>query len=231
MTCPMYCWVCSLYCRQNSMMFTPCWPSAVPTGGAGVAWPARIWSLTTASTFFFAILGHLLRYERPPGLPHAGWFLDLRHLVEGELDRRLPVEDVHEHLQLALVQVDLADRAVEVGERSRDDPHHVVLLESEAELRLHLLLLHRQDLLHLTTRERRGLASRPGRDEPRHPGRVPDDVPRVVVVDHLDQEVAGEDLALDDLLLAALDLHDVLHRDVDVEDLVLHLHRVDPRLE
>jgi hypothetical protein len=62
-------------------------------------------------------------------------------------------------------------------------------------------------------------------------GRVPYDVPGVVVVDHLDQQVAWEHLLLDDLLLAALDLHDVLHGDVDVEDLVLHLHRLDARLE
>jgi hypothetical protein len=27
----------------------------VPTGGAGVAWPAGIWILTTASTFFLAM--------------------------------------------------------------------------------------------------------------------------------------------------------------------------------
>ena len=27
----------ALYCLQNSMMFTPCWPSAGPTGGAGLA--------------------------------------------------------------------------------------------------------------------------------------------------------------------------------------------------
>src|SRR5258708_28438346 len=36
---------------QKSMMFTPCGPSAVPTGGAGVALPAAIWSFTTAWTF------------------------------------------------------------------------------------------------------------------------------------------------------------------------------------
>ena len=27
---------------QNSMMLTPCWPSARPTGGAGLAWPPGI---------------------------------------------------------------------------------------------------------------------------------------------------------------------------------------------
>ena len=32
--------VWALYALTNSMMFTPCWPSAGPTGGAGVAWPA-----------------------------------------------------------------------------------------------------------------------------------------------------------------------------------------------
>ena len=37
---------------QKSMMFTPCGPSAVPTGGAGVALPAAIWSFTIAWTFF-----------------------------------------------------------------------------------------------------------------------------------------------------------------------------------
>src|SRR5919106_5480571 len=37
---------------QKSMMFTPCGPRAVPTGGAGVAFPAAIWSFTIACTFF-----------------------------------------------------------------------------------------------------------------------------------------------------------------------------------
>src|SRR5438067_1103031 len=37
---------------QNSMMLTPCWPSAGPTGGAGVALPAGIWSLTYPVIFF-----------------------------------------------------------------------------------------------------------------------------------------------------------------------------------
>src|SRR5262245_33333569 len=103
------------------MMFTPCWPSAVPTGGAGVAAAALICQVTTARTFFFgAIPIHLLRSERPSwsasrNLGCVPW-LDLRHLVEGQLDRRLPVEDVDQHLELGLVGVDLADRAVEVGE-------------------------------------------------------------------------------------------------------------------
>src|ERR1700688_2807485 len=38
-------WVCALNALQNSMMFTPCWPNAGPTGGLGFAWPAGICSL------------------------------------------------------------------------------------------------------------------------------------------------------------------------------------------
>src|SRR3954454_16675174 len=38
--------VFALKALQKSMMLTPCGPSAVPTGGAGVALPAGIWSFT-----------------------------------------------------------------------------------------------------------------------------------------------------------------------------------------
>ena len=34
---PFWSWVWALNALQNSMMFTPCWPSAGPTGGAGLA--------------------------------------------------------------------------------------------------------------------------------------------------------------------------------------------------
>src|SRR5437867_6274800 len=102
MTWPAYCCVASLYCRQKSMMFTPCCPRAVPTGGAGVAWPALIWSFTTAWTFLrrlgagapLDIPDHLLRFRRPRSVEASRdgrVALSLRHLVEGELDRGLPV--------------------------------------------------------------------------------------------------------------------------------------------
>src|SRR5208282_814232 len=44
--------VLALNALQNSMMLTPCGPSAVPTGGAGVAFPAGICSLTEPVIFF-----------------------------------------------------------------------------------------------------------------------------------------------------------------------------------
>src|ERR1700739_3825151 len=45
-------WVRALNCLQNSMMLTWAWPSAGPTGGAGVALPASICSLTCPVIFF-----------------------------------------------------------------------------------------------------------------------------------------------------------------------------------
>ena len=44
-------WVCALNALQNSMMFTPCWPSAGPTGGAGLAAPPGTCSLMSVRTF------------------------------------------------------------------------------------------------------------------------------------------------------------------------------------
>src|SRR5262249_34348913 len=44
--------VLALNCLQNSMMLTPCWPSAGPTGGDGFARPAGTWSLMYPVTFF-----------------------------------------------------------------------------------------------------------------------------------------------------------------------------------
>ena len=43
--------VAALYALQNSMMLTPCWPSAGPTGGAGLAAPAGTCSLMSVRTF------------------------------------------------------------------------------------------------------------------------------------------------------------------------------------
>src|SRR3954453_14439953 len=49
---PFSCAVCALKALQNSMMLTPCWPSAGPTGGAGFACPPGICSLIMVRTFF-----------------------------------------------------------------------------------------------------------------------------------------------------------------------------------
>src|SRR6266852_181356 len=118
--------VCALNALQNSMMLTPCWPSAGPTGGAGLAWPPGICSLMSVSTFF-ANLDSYRFVARAPlqasqtevwhavGDPNCS--VDLFHLVEPQLNRNLALEDVDEHPQLLLLRVDLDDLAVEVGER------------------------------------------------------------------------------------------------------------------
>src|ERR1700739_3801597 len=117
------------------MMLTPCWPSAGPTGGEGLAFPAGICSLPIAWTFF--------AMSEP---------LDL---VVLELDGRQPPEDGHHDLQLAPLRVEVVDGALEVHEGSLDHPHLVPLLEGGLELRLLRPFLHlAQDGLDLVERER-----------------------------------------------------------------------------
>src|SRR5438552_16090976 len=98
--------VCALNALQNSMMLTPCWPSAGPTGGAGFACPPCICSLISVRTFL-------------------AMSVQLLDLVEGQLHGDLALEDVDEHLQLLLVTVDVDDLAVEVGERAGRHLHRL----------------------------------------------------------------------------------------------------------
>src|SRR3954465_9135990 len=165
-TMPRWFSVAALYALQKSMMLMPCGPSAVPTGGAGVAWPAGIWIFTIAASFFFAIFpslslcgaaylrrgrsfaGELLRSRRSlcGRVRRTGWrtagqdagpsFLQFGHLAELEFHRGLPAEDVHQHGELRAGDVDVGDHAVEVGERTRGDPHLLAHLEVEARPRL-----------------------------------------------------------------------------------------------
>src|SRR3954453_14198341 len=138
------------------MMFTPCWPSAGPTGGAGVAAPALIWSLTIAESFRFlgGISGFLVVVCCEPRTcqPRCEWS-DLGDLREGQLDRRLPAEDGDEDLQLLGVDVDLVDRCRERGERPVHHGHRLADLEVDLD---------------------RGLAGRggPGRAAPARGGRL-----------------------------------------------------------
>src|SRR6516162_10629161 len=107
MMLPRWLSVAALYCFTKSMMLTPCGPSAVPTGGAGVAWAAGSCTFTTAASFF--LLG---------GMTVASLFLDLGHLVERQLDRSLAAEDRHQHLELLGVGVDLVHGSRKRGERA-----------------------------------------------------------------------------------------------------------------
>src|SRR4051812_49855113 len=121
------------------MMFTPCWPSAGPTGGAGVAAPALIWSLTIAESFRFlgGISGFLVVVCCEPRTcqPRCEWS-DLGDLREGQLDRRLPAEDGDEDLQLLRVDVLLVDRRRQRGERPVHDGDRLADLEVDLDRRL-----------------------------------------------------------------------------------------------
>src|SRR5262245_41691526 len=116
---PCLSWVRALNALQNSMMLTPCWPSAGPTGGDGFAWPAGHWSFTTAMSFFAT--------SYPSG------FLDgsvVQHHGRG------PAEDVHHDPQLLLVLHHLVHVAGEVGEGPADHAHVLALVEADPRLRL-----------------------------------------------------------------------------------------------
>src|SRR6266540_30947 len=112
---------------QKSMILTPCGPSAVPTGGAGVAFPAAICSLTIACIFFamFLVLP-----------PEGGSYLKLLYLQKVQFDRRRAAEDGHHDLERVALVVHLVHHAVEAGERPLVDPHLVALLERVLRLRL-----------------------------------------------------------------------------------------------
>src|SRR6476620_11681606 len=107
------------------MMFTPCGPSAVPTGGAGVAAPACSCTLTSAAIFFFGGIALVLYFllvvmtRRALRLCHRVLRAsDLLDLAEAQLDRGLPAEDLDEGLDPLCLGVDLGDRRVQRGERA-----------------------------------------------------------------------------------------------------------------
>src|SRR3972149_2861158 len=129
------------------------------------------------------------------------------YLEEVQLHRRLPPEEGYQHAHLALLRVDVVHGADEVGEGAVHDADALSGLEADLDaglLRAHLA----EDGAHLRLLERGGHGA--GTDEAGHPRRVANDGPRLagaalilvgrgwVVLahlNHLDQYVAGEDLA------------------------------------
>src|SRR4051812_7534646 len=110
-------------------MLTPCWPSAGPTGGAGVACPPEHWSLTFALTTFAIINSNAGSGMRNSGRKQDGQGsasrlpdspprtrLDPFHLPVFEVHRRRPVEDDQHDLDEAPRRDDLLDGPLEVLE-------------------------------------------------------------------------------------------------------------------
>src|SRR5581483_3731696 len=114
MIVPTWLRVDSLYAWTNCMMFTPCCPSAGPTGGAAEACPAGSCSFIFVRTFF-AIRA----------------LLELRDLVERQFYGRLPSKEVEQHRDALLVHVDRGHRPAVSVERAADDTHDLALLELE----------------------------------------------------------------------------------------------------
>src|SRR5918994_5410057 len=213
-------WVWALNALQNSMMLMLAPPSAGPTGGAGDAWPAGIWSLMTCRTFFAmtsSIAGRrpwLTR--RGPGPP--GLLRELLDLVERELGRRLAPEDADEHLEAALLGVDLGDLAGEVRQRPGDDLDALALGEVGPDLRP-LDARDVEQAVDLGLGKRHGLVlTAAAAYEAGHPGGVLHQPQRVRRHVHVDEDVAGQAPLLGLHLLPVLGLHDLLGRDDHVLD-------------
>src|SRR5512136_2257566 len=157
--------VFALKALQKSMMLTPAWPRAGPTGGAGVALPAGICSLICPTTFFMK-----------PSLLRPLQLLDLEGV---ELDRRRPAEDGHHDLEGVAVEVNLLHHPLEVRERPVDDAHALAALERVLRLGLLDRLLDLvEDLVRLVLGERHRPVARA--HEARDLRRVLDEVPGAV---------------------------------------------------
>src|SRR5437899_6488111 len=152
-------WVRALNCLQNSMMLIWAWPSAGPTGGAGVALPASIWSFTCPCTFFGAIWSlpesffHVWSVGALACAQHLRNLLDLSEL---QLHWSGSAKDRDHHLQGLAIFVHFVHRAVEVRKRTVGDAHSLVLLELDFDPRLVFADVHAvDDLVHFVLGQRR----------------------------------------------------------------------------
>src|SRR5208283_3414874 len=96
--------VLALNCLQKSMMLTPCGPSAVPTGGAGVALPAGNCSLMVVCTFF----GGIFPLPQSLSLARCGarHLSQLFHAREIQFDWSGAAENRHGNFQTAVIVID-----------------------------------------------------------------------------------------------------------------------------
>src|SRR5487761_2234924 len=210
--------VFALNALQNSMMLTPCGPSAVPTGGAGVALPAGICSFTEPVTFFaitkpslqsLSPRSRLGLYPESQPATAAPYFAGaiagsitahspkhgentlrcLFHLQEIQLHRSRPAKNRNQHAQRIALRIDLVHLALEVRERSIDNADQLALLERH--LRARTFRSRRLTIEHLVDLIR---AQRNGRlsaaHEPRDPRRIFHAMPQLVVHFHLHHDVA-----------------------------------------
>src|SRR5882724_6796689 len=223
--------VFALNCLQKSMMLTPWGPSAVPTGGAGVALPAASCNLIVVCIFF----GGMFLYPKflsflpdsnpaqpaakklPPRKIALVQLLDTRKI---KFHRSRTPENRDRNLQPAVVVVDLFHRAVEIREWPVHNPHLLIAFVNHFWLRTILRRMHAvDDAVHLRIRQRRRRSCRTY--ETRHPRCISHDVPGVLVEVHFNQHVARIGHPRRNHLLAATHFHDIFHRNQHAADLVL----------
>ena len=227
MIVPAWASVAALYCFTKSMIAMPWGPSAVPTGGAGVAFPAGIWILTTAATCFLAIGLYLLvprrRLRSCPGSGRVpvGWgptrprprrsaqrsaASQPGDLAELQLDGVSRPKMLTRTLTLSwssLMSTISPEKSAKGPSLTRTVSPELVLEAGLAPLgRLVAGLAHRQERLDVASGQRGGLVALA--DEPGDTGCVADHVPRVVIELAAHEQVAGEHLAGDDDLAAPL---------------------------
>src|SRR5579863_10131570 len=94
--------VLALNCLQKSMMFKPCGPRAVPTGGAGVALPAGSCSLIVVCIFFAMSL--------PQNSFSKAFLAELLNARKIQFHRRRAAENRYRYFQAAVIAVDLFHR-------------------------------------------------------------------------------------------------------------------------
>src|ERR1700722_5060653 len=211
--------VAALYCLQKSMVWTPCGPRAVPTGGAGVAPPAGSWILTTAMTRFFGGIG-ASPYLGLPGIRRAYSLATWLNSSSTGVSRPKMLTRTLSLSWSSLISAICPEKSANGPSLTRT----VSPTSCSSRGRLRLAGASPPSTLTCrmpsTSRRARGVGLLPGR---RRPG--------VIFQVAAAQQVAREDLLLDYDLLAVLELDDILHRDDHLVDTVLHVHRHDPAVE
>src|SRR5689334_3506051 len=215
-------WVAALNALQNSMMLSPRWPSAGPIGGDGFALPAGTCSLIRPTIFLAIYVSNHRPSPQPSPRPRGegeGGELDLFNLRIFQLDRGGATEDRDRDLETRALLVDILDQAVERGEGPVADPDLLADLKGDRRLRAFDSLLHLvHDARRLVLADRRRTAA--AAEKTGDLCGVLDEVPGVVAEIHLDQHIAGKELALRADLGAALDLDDLLGRHENLLELL-----------
>src|SRR5690554_1155393 len=146
-------------------------------------------------------------------------FFDLREL---ELDRRRPAKNKDANLQATLIVVDLFHHAIEIGKGTIDNTHGLTWLEHGLGARLVSAIFHTmQNGIRFFLRNRSRLFF--STTDKAHDTRgLVDQVPTRIIHLHLDQHIAGIELALTLAALTVAHLNDFFRRHQDLTKAILH---------